>query len=134
MSFPTTLRTICLAAVTVALFQAQGVAATADSILANSKPGPYTELDTDRPGRDYKSFELDSNFNICESVCNRESACIAWTWVKPGVQGQKARCWLKSSVPAASHNGCCVSGLKPGNCDSGWYWDAPAKVCRQRIN
>src|SRR5688572_19071267 len=104
MTLQTIWRAIWLAFLAVFLVQAPAFAGTADSIIANSKPGPYTELDTDRPGRDYKNFELDSNFNICESICTREAACLAWTWVKPGVQGQKARCWLKNSVPAASHN------------------------------
>ena len=64
-------------------------AATADSIMESSKPGPYTELDTDRPGKDYKNFDLDSNFNICEAACNGDATCRAWTFVKPGEQGPK---------------------------------------------
>jgi hypothetical protein len=108
---------------------APAYAATADSIIANAKPGPYTELNLDRPGQDYKNFELDSNFNTCEVVCNREAACKSWTWVKPGIQGAKARCWLKTGVPRAYQNGCCVSGLKAGYCDSGMRWDGKLNKC-----
>jgi hypothetical protein len=32
--------------------------------------------------------------------------------VNPGVQGPAARCWLKSSVPPATPNSCCTSGVK----------------------
>ena len=60
-------------------------------------------MHTDRPGKDYKNFDLDSNFNICEAACNGDATCRAWTFVKPGEQGPKGRCWLKTTVPAAFH-------------------------------
>lgn len=111
-------------------------AATADSIIESARPGPYTELDTNRPGNDYKNFDLSptTNANICEVSCNNDAKCIAWTFVRPGIQGANARCWLKTSVPRAYPNKCCVSGLKPGYCDSGWYWDTKDRTCHQRIN
>jgi hypothetical protein len=76
------------------------------------------ETDVDRPGNDYKHFDLEptiAGFAPCKSGCESDASCKAWTWVKAGVQGPKARCWLKSAVPPAKPNGCCVSGVKTGN-------------------
>jgi hypothetical protein len=67
----------------------------------------------DRPGQDYRSFDLDSATPaLCEKACAQEARCRAWTYVKPGVQGSKARCWLKKGVPPAKRDGCCISGVK----------------------
>ena len=71
------------------------------------------EWGTDRPGGDYKNFNLPADQpSLCEQACNGEPQCKAWTFVHPGVQGPSARCWLKSVVPAANPNTCCVSGVK----------------------
>jgi hypothetical protein len=71
-----------------------------------------TETDIDRPGMDYKNFNLPSpDPKLCQSFCQLDTACKAWTYVKPGIQGPSARCWLKSGVPAARQNTCCVSGV-----------------------
>lgn len=70
----------------------------------------------DRPGGDYKNFDLEpsiAGFGPCKSACESDGSCQAWTFVKSGVQGPKARCWLKGSVPAVVRNNCCVSGVKP---------------------
>jgi len=111
------------------------LAATADSILQSLKLSPLAEPNFDRPGQDYKSFDLDSeNANICESACRNDARCKAWTYVKSGVQGPKARCWLKAGVPPLTSNSCCISGLKAGICDSGSYWDNSAQECRERVH
>ena len=71
------------------------------------------ERDTDRAGQDYKNFDLASpEPMLCANACMGEAKCKAWTYVKPGVQGNSARCWLKNSIPGASPNDCCVSGVK----------------------
>ena len=71
-----------------------------------------TETNIDRPGMDYKNFNLPSpDPKLCQNSCQQDTACKAWTYVKPGVQGQSARCWLKSGVPAPRQNTCCVSGV-----------------------
>jgi hypothetical protein len=71
-----------------------------------------TETNIDRPGMDYKNFNLSlPDPKLCQSFCQMDTACKAWTYVKPGVQGQSARCWLKSGVPAPRQNTCCVSGV-----------------------
>jgi hypothetical protein len=69
------------------------------------------ENDTNRFGGDYTSRVL-ASAEQCQSACAGEAQCKAWTWVKPGVQGPQAKCWLKNSVPVASKNNCCVSGVK----------------------
>ena len=66
---------------------------------------------TDRPGRDYHNFELTGNAEGCREICRQDQNCRAWTYVKPGFQGQLARCWLKNAVPQARANRCCTSGV-----------------------
>jgi hypothetical protein len=71
------------------------------------------ETNTDRPGMDYNNFDLASaNPSLCEQACNADPNCRAFTYVKPGVQGSSARCWLKNGIPAANPSDCCVSGVK----------------------
>lgn len=71
------------------------------------------ELDTNRPGADYKDFDLSAaNPALCQASCSSDVACQAWTYVRPGVQGPNARCWLKSTAPPATTSDCCISGLK----------------------
>ena len=71
------------------------------------------EWGVDRPGRDYKNFNLPSDTpSLCEQACNSEAQCQAWTFVRPGFQGPAARCWLKNAIPAPKTDSCCVSGVK----------------------
>jgi hypothetical protein len=69
------------------------------------------EQNTNRPAGDYKNFEVLSAED-CRSHCEEEDRCKAWTWVKKGVQGPAARCWLKASVPQPVPDKNCVSGTK----------------------
>ncbi len=78
------------------------------------------ENNIDRPGMDYKDFDLASpNPNLCEKACAEDPNCKAFTYVRPGYQGQSARCWLKSGVPDATSNACCISGKKNEGGSSG---------------
>lgn len=71
----------------------------------------YWEWRSDRPGGDYKTFQTENDQgDICSRVCWGDPACKAWTWVRPGVQGAGAVCWLKASVPAPKWSDCCNSG------------------------
>ena len=80
------------------------------------------EDNTDRPGSDYKNFDLqpgDGYFagtpmraHDCKTACDQDSKCMAWTYVRAGVQGSNPRCWLKTEVPKHRHSNCCVSGFK----------------------
>jgi hypothetical protein len=75
--------------------------------------GPGYEQNTDRPGYDFSNFDLpEANPALCRDACLRNGGCQAFTYVNPGVQGPNARCWLKNSVPPATANNCCVSGVK----------------------
>jgi hypothetical protein len=70
------------------------------------------EYDTNRSGSDYRTFETQADPTICRNECAKDPTCRAYTYVKPGVQGPNAKCWLKNTVPGASVNNCCVSGVK----------------------
>ncbi len=82
--------------------------------------GLTAEDNTDRPGADYKNFDLPQpNWTLCRDACANDGNCRAYTYVKPGAQGAAARCWLKSSAPAAVQNGCCISGVRSGGGSTG---------------
>ena len=78
------------------------------------------EPGTNRGGSDYRNFEVgdadlrDQPEMSCQAACQKDGQCKAWTYVKPGVQGPKAHCWLKTAVPAAQANNCCISGVMTG--------------------
>ena len=93
-----------------------GVGGNADTSSGSSGTGTQTyllERDTNRFGEDYKDLDLASpEPRFCAEACAREARCKAWTYVKPGVQGEKAKCWLKAKVPPPSPDENCVSGVK----------------------
>ncbi len=82
--------------------------------VGNNNAGSFTvERDTDRAGSDITNFDLPQpNFELCRTACAAQSNCRAYVFVKPGVQGPSARCWLKSAVPPATKNTCCTAGVK----------------------
>jgi hypothetical protein len=44
--------------------------------------------DTDLPGGDYAGFELASDEpELCQSACDEDTFCMAWTYTKPGMKG-----------------------------------------------
>jgi len=71
------------------------------------------EYDTDRPGMDYKSFRLlKDESSDCRDACMSDFECRAFTYVKPGIQGINASCFLKYGVPSPKKSSCCISGVK----------------------
>lgn len=71
---------------------------------------------TDLPGSDYRNAALDdNNATTCKTMCASDAKCLAWTWVKPGVQNAKAMCWLKNAVPPSHPNPNVTSGIKVTN-------------------
>ncbi|MGE0153875.1 MAG: PAN domain-containing protein [Reyranellaceae bacterium] len=71
------------------------------------------EPDTNRGGSDFASFPaIGDRAETCRDACAAESTCAAYTYVRPAVKGPRAMCWLKSSVPPARTEGCCISGVK----------------------
>lgn len=77
---------------------------------------PGMEDNTDRPGSDYRSIDLtDPDPRQCQRECERDGRCRAWTYARPGVAGENAKCFFKSPAPGAARNECCISGLNgPG--------------------
>jgi hypothetical protein len=71
------------------------------------------EYNVNRNGSDYKDMELKSpDPKVCQAACANDPKCMAWTYVKPGVQGEAAHCWLKDGVPEPTEDENCISGLK----------------------
>lgn len=68
----------------------------------------------DIPGGDFANFDLPSdNPALCRDACAADNMCVAYTFVRAGIQGPAPRCWLKSSNPGTAHaNNCCVSGAR----------------------
>jgi hypothetical protein len=84
-------------------------------VAVDSQSALTAEDNTNRRGADYKNFDLQQpNWTWCRDYCANDANCMAYTYVRPGVQGANAHCWLKSSAPAATAENCCISGVKSG--------------------
>jgi hypothetical protein len=73
------------------------------------------EANTDRMGGgDYKSIVMEPGDKpaTCQAACANDKACKAYSYVKAGIKGPKAVCFLKSSVVPATPDTCCTSGAK----------------------
>lgn len=78
--------------------------------------GLYGEMEENenRLGNDYSSFDLEAaDPQLCQTACEKDTKCRAFTYVKPGWQGPAAKCWLKDVVPPIQPHECCTSGAKP---------------------
>lgn len=83
------------------------------------------EVNVDYPGGDYRSFDVANDPNHCRAQCDRDSACRAYTFVRPGVQRPGAVCYLKRTVPTRVANApCCLSGVKRWTGDNDGLDDA----------
>lgn len=81
-----------------------------------------TENGTNRPGMDYRHFEIvprgpsiagDGVTERCREACEKDKQCGSYTAVKPGVQSPKnGVCWLKNKRTTAVADSCCTSGIK----------------------
>ncbi|MCP4666737.1 MAG: hypothetical protein GY849_10250 [Deltaproteobacteria bacterium] len=78
------------------------------------KPRMTTEFKTNRPGMDYRHFDLKEPLpELCREACADDERCRAYTYVRPGIQGALAHCRLKSGAPAPEQvSWYCVSGVK----------------------
>ena len=71
------------------------------------------EFNTNRMGFDFRDMDLPkADPKACQAACDRDAKCLAWTYVKPGIQGDRAHCWLKDQVPEPSEDESCISGIK----------------------
>ncbi|MCZ7641582.1 MAG: PAN domain-containing protein [Pseudorhodoplanes sp.] len=76
------------------------------------------EFNVDRLGGDYAALCV-RNHEECAWQCSRDGRCRAWTALKYSVpRGQHGQqcdramtCYLKSTVPAARADSCCISGV-----------------------
>jgi len=105
---------------------AQWSARVCDSALPPSGPGVGRISEfmrgTDLPGSDLESQtflvaagtrpNLDRLGQDCQKACSRHVRCVAWTLVKPGIQGPHAVCYLKDRIREPVRADCCVSGNK----------------------
>ena len=74
-----------------------GCVVTGTATTGPGYPGSGLEWNVDRPGADYRSFDLVTpSPETCQSTCMNEPQCVAFTYVNPGVQGPNARCLLKT--------------------------------------
>jgi hypothetical protein len=88
-------------------------------ILASLPPGRTAAADPgyqpgmDLPSVDYRTFDLPRpRPRFCQEACLAEQRCRAWTFVRMGTLGPLASCWLKTQVPEARPDPCCVSGVR----------------------
>ena len=76
--------------------------------------GASMEYDTDRPGGDLgPPTAVKADPQNCSILCQADERCVAWTYVRPGVQGSDAMCWLKNQLTPPTKNSCCVSAIEP---------------------
>jgi hypothetical protein len=69
--------------------------------------------DTDIEDSNYKNVDLpQADPSLCKTMCEEEPECMACTYVKPGIQGESARCYLKTDVPKKITDTCCSSWIK----------------------
>lgn len=80
---------------------------------AGAKEPSSFEYDTDRPGGNYRNFQLfAADPAACAQVCRDEKQCKAWTYIKPGAKGTPPRCLLKNKVPDPVPAEFAVSGVR----------------------
>jgi hypothetical protein len=83
-------------------------------------PQNALENNFNRPGSDYRDYEIsNADPNRCNADCMSDPTCKAFTYVRPGIQGPNAHCWLKNAVPDGNRDNCCVSGVKSGGSSVG---------------
>ncbi len=73
------------------------------------------EFRTNRPGSDYRDFDLDTaEPEACRVACLREAQCRAFSF-RPKMAGpyfKTNHCWLKNAVPPPVFNVHFTSGVK----------------------
>jgi len=71
------------------------------------------ETSIDRPGGDYKSFEIKSGEGDepCKAACTGDNKCRAWTYARAGYVGRDARCFLKKEIKPPRRKAGFMSGV-----------------------
>jgi hypothetical protein len=75
--------------------------------------GEAIEFSIDRYGGDYRHFELkpDATGKSCQSACEADNKCRAWTYVRPGYGTPNARCFLKNQIKPPRRRPYAISGV-----------------------
>lgn len=73
----------------------------------------FLEVETDRPGGDYRNVEVehDPKGETCKAVCESDKKCRAWTYARPGYISKSARCFLKDHVKPPRRKPGFISGV-----------------------
>jgi hypothetical protein len=71
----------------------------------------HLEYNMNRSGSDYGQRTTVSP-EACQSLCLADSACQAFTFVKPLAGASAGQCYLKQAVPPQSGNPCCISAKR----------------------
>ena len=71
------------------------------------------ETSIDRPGGDYRSFEVKSGEGDepCKTACTGDNKCRAWTYARPGYVGKDAHCFLKKEIKPPRRKAGFISGV-----------------------
>lgn len=68
-----------------------------------------------RPGGDYRNFQVGSGLADvagCANTCLRDDRCMSWVYLRATYNNGAARCYLKSTIPAATRTMCCYTGAR----------------------
>jgi acyl-CoA thioesterase-1 len=77
-----------------------------------SMSGSTGEFGTDRPGNDYRIFNVPpENFSACLAACQADAHCQAWSYESSNAQRPNGVCWLKNAAPAAVAKQITTSGV-----------------------
>ncbi len=80
--------------------------------VTGAKPGIELE------GGTYRYFVgAEAAPQACQAACRAEGQCLAWDYVRPGVFGADARCFLKSSASNQVYSPCCIAGFERQTAD-----------------
>jgi serine/threonine protein kinase len=72
------------------------------------------EVDTDRIGFDYNNMYISKpDPDLCKQICAVDDQCQSFTYVRPGLEGDRARCYFKNGVPSPSLREGRSSSVKP---------------------
>eukprot|EP01138_Halocafeteria_seosinensis_P014222 gb/GECG01014521.1/.p1 GENE.gb/GECG01014521.1/~~gb/GECG01014521.1/.p1 ORF type:complete len:531 (+),score=49.42 gb/GECG01014521.1/:1-1593(+) len=102
------------------VLRASSDATTFTRVAVTHTAGSGVEVETDRPGGDFRDIlyarEHSNNIKNCSEECQFDPSCLAWTYVPAGAPDDDdpnglPRCSLKWYVPRAHDNPDCVSGV-----------------------
>lgn len=87
-------------------------AAAISVLLLSASPSVACGPNCDMPGDRGGVAHYINSAVACESTCDGTPGCVGWTWVKPGVQGPQAVCWIKKQIVHTMRSNCCISGYR----------------------